>query len=238
MIILNETREAEKIIEQECLTDKIYYSVMLLTRYYYHKKGMRGRELYNTVTDFMRSHCENYDSIKWGKLILKIAKQAKERPLTEIMCIKVTKSELNKIKTLKTVRLKRLAFTLLCLAKFNNSRNSRNNNWVSQNHKDIFAMADIRTTNGQQALMLNDLECAGLISFSQKVDNVNIRVDFIDTDGRAVLMIQDFRHLGTEYMASLSPKFYSRCLNCGQIFKISGRNHKYCSECTAEKFVK
>lgn len=237
MIILNEVREAEKIIENEVITDKVFYSIVLLTRYYYHKNGLRGRELYNTVTDFMKEHYPNYDSIKWGKVIFKTAKQAKERPLVEIMCVKVTKPEIDRIGKLKTIRLKRLAFTLLCLAKFNNTRNNRNNNWVTQKHNEIFTMADIRTTNTDQALMLNDLKGAGLISYSNKVNNTNIRVNFIDENGGIKLLIQDFRHLGMEYMALLSPKHYSRCLNCRQLFKKTGKNHKYCSECTDEKFI-
>ena len=233
MIVLNEIKEAERIINEKDIGEKPYDTVSLLIRYYYHNGQLREQALKAKINDFMYENYQDYNSVKWEETIQRIIEKAEGLPLVNISSIPVTEKELDIIDHAGTMRLRRLAFTLLCLAKYCNIRNSNNNNWVYLPHKDIFLMADIRTTTEQQALMLNDLKEAGLISFSCKVDNINIRVDFIDNKTNPVINVKDFREIGKEYMIYKKPKLFSHCKRCGRLFKKRGSHHYFCPECSA-----
>jgi hypothetical protein len=128
--------------------------------------------------------------------------------------------------------MKRLAFTLLCLAKYKNAINSKNNDWVNYKFKDIFKMANINATQKEQGFMIHDLRNLGLIKMNKIVDNLSINVCYIDKNKTPenVLKITDFRNLGYEYLLYCGEKFF-RCENCGILTRKNSTNDKYCKDC-------
>ena len=60
-------------------------------------------------------------------------------------------------------------------------------------------MANINTSIKRQSLMYYNLNAAGLIQFSKKVDNTNVKVCFM-APGDVVMSITDFRNLGYQYL--------------------------------------
>ena len=129
-----------------------------------------------------------------------MARHADKYPLIELSGITLFKEELSVVSELQTKMLRKLIFTLLCLAKYGNAINPKNNNWVNFTAKDIFPLANIKTTTTRQSLLINDLWRGGFIGYSNAVDNVNINVKIIRDTGDPELFISDFRSLGNQYL--------------------------------------
>ena len=81
---------------------------------------------------------------------------------------------------------------------------------------------------------MNDLENTGLISFSNKNDNLNMKVNFIDNDNEVVLKIKDFRELGYEYQNYIGDGNFIRCSECGRLVRKKTNNQIYCNNCAIE----
>ena len=87
--------------------------------------------------------------------------------------------------------------------------------------------------------MYHNLNEAGLIKFSKKVDNTNVRVCFVKP-GDAAIRITDFRNLGYQYLKYHGEPYFE-CQNCGVTTrydnpdnKRSCSKQKYCRSCAAE----
>ena len=122
-------------------------------------------------------------------------------------------------------------FTLLCLAKYYNVRNETNNNWTNLATKYVFKLARVSTTVDEQNYFVRDLYVMGLVSYSKKIDNLNLQVNFVDNDGDAALEISDLRELGYEYM-QWKQGGYFRCEHCGILVRQNKNGtRKYCKDC-------
>ena len=84
--------------------------------------------------------------------------------------------------------------------------------------------------------MFAELKDADMIQFSRKIDNLNVKVVFMEGDVSA-LHIQDFRNLGYQYLKYYGAPYFE-CENCGMTVKIQepakGRRQKYCPSCAIE----
>ena len=154
----------------------------------------------------------------------------------QIDSIIITKPEMDKIDSLDGKQIRRLAFVLLCLSKYWNIVNSQNDNWVNSKDNEIMAFANINTSIRRQCAMYATLRDTGLIQFSKKVDNTNVRVCFAE-DGDVAMTITDLRNLGYQYLKYHGEPYFE-CTNCGITVKIDeparGRKQKYCKECAVE----
>ena len=130
-------------------------------------------------------------------------------------------------------QIKRLAFTLLCLAKYWQIVVPSGDYWVNNRDNEIMAMANINTSIKRQSMMYWTLRECGMIQFSRKVDNTNVRVCFVE-DGDAVMRVTDFRNLGYQYLKYHGEPYFE-CENCGLTTKINtpnkGCKQKYCRDC-------
>ena len=101
---------------------------------------------------------------------------------------------------------------------------------------EIFKTAAVSVRHkNDRFLYLNDIANFGLISFPNKNDNLNIRVNFVDMDSEAVMEIDDFRELGYEYLNYIGEGRFVRCSICKRLIKQTGRRSKYCAECRHQK---
>lgn len=179
----------------------------------------------------MLLYYRNYNPVKWSETIERFVKQAAKYPLVEIEYVPITQSELDCISELGSKRLERILFTMLCLSKFHDLKNPKNNHWVNQEDKTIFTLASAPMSKHDQNVALHELYKGGYIGFSQKVDNLNSRVLIADDDSPIVLKVNDFRKLGYEYMAYKGDK-YIRCRNCGKLVKQNKNGtRQFCDDC-------
>lgn len=234
-IVLNEVKQAEYIIEKGEVGNKPTSTLFLLGKYYRIKKNLDKEQTFNKLNEFMENNYKNYNSALWEDIIEDISKKANKYSLKQLDCIGVTQQELDKISDIDNLKYQKLLFTMLCYAKLYNCISENNNNWINADIKEIFRVARVCVKyRNDKFLYLNDLEKTGLISFSNKNDNLNIRVNFVDMNGEKVFSISDFRELGYEYLDYIGNGKFIRCIECEKLIKKTNNKCLYCSQCSKE----
>lgn len=232
-IILNEKKWAKEAIDSLSLGKKPYETIVRVAKYY-KSEGYGKGELRNLVEQFMIRCDPSVSLIKWDGAISSAVAAAEKYPLICMNGVDITGEEMLMIEAVPGVLLQRLLFTLVCLAKYGNAVNPRNNNWVNRPQNEIFKYANINITSKRQSLMVNDLWQTGLVEYSRLVDNTNLRVLAL-CDGETEMTITDFRNLGNQYMQRIRHgEGYFNCEICGLVLKQRARNQKYCEDCAEE----
>ena len=240
MIIMNELEYAEKMIDSRELGSKPFTTLVNVGKYYLHNKYSK-REARKMLEDYLVRCNPNASRTEWASSLDRAMTIAAKSPPVQIDGIDIYCNELETINAINGVQRRRLAFTLLCIAKFMDRVNPKNNHWTMQNDTEVMDLANIRTPIRRQCMLFNSLRDGGYIQYSKRVDNLNVRVLFIQQSGDVAMHISDFRNLGYQYMKMFGGPYYE-CQNCGIVFKTkntgSGRNPKYCPECAAEIWTK
>ena len=231
-IILNEADFARNAIENCELGDSPFDTIGHVAKFYRYE-GYGRADMTRLLEEFMLKCDPTINIVKWQDMIERQVKYAYKFPLVDIKYVPITQKELDICDGLSGRQMQRLMFTLICLAKYADLVNAKNNGWVNRQDKEIFKLANVMTSVKRQSLMLNDLRGAGLIRFSRKVDNVNINVTCIDNDGEPVLQIDDFRNLGNQYLRYRGEPYFT-CASCGLVVKKTGNRQMYCADCGAE----
>lgn len=235
VIVLNEYEWAEKMLNSHDLGKKPMETLARISKYYYANHYTK-REIRKKLNAFLLQCDPNISLLQWSNVIDRVIKSVNKYPLIELDGVSITKDELEVIETLEGRQLKRLAFTLLCVAKYWDEVSPKNRHWVNTSDKDIIQMANINTSIKRQSMLFGQLHNAGLIQFSKKIDNLNVRVMFIK-EGEPAMYIQDFRNLGYQYLKYYGEPYFE-CENCGIVTRIQdpakGRKQKYCPSCALE----
>lgn len=234
-VILNEKEQAEKIIEKGEVGNKPTSTLFLLSKYYRQEEKLGEKKTAQKLNEFMEKNYKGYNEALWEDIIEDISKKGKKYLLQEIESINIAKVELDTISGIENMKYQKLLFTMLCYAKLYNTLSDTNNGWVNTEIKEIYKVARVTVKyRNDKFLYLNDLENTGLISFSNKNDNLNMKVNFIDNDSDIVLKIKDFRELGYEYQNHIGDGNFIRCSECGRLVRKKSnhdRSTKYCKEC-------
>ena len=234
MIVVNENEYAQIRIKNKDIGDNVYTTLSILAKYYY-SQGMKRKAVCIELQNFLEVAYPKYAINKsyWTEIIEKTTtKNAKEK-LFESDGVWITESEWEKILTLGNKILGKLAFTLLCIAKINNQRSSSNNNWVNMDIKEIYKLANISCNTDLRAKRIGTLIHSGLAEFAKRVDNLNLKVLFVDDESKKKFLVNDFRDLGNEYLYRIGEN-YIRCAECGKLIKNNKNGtKKYCNTCAA-----
>lgn len=245
MIILNEKQYAQKCIADNDIGEKPYRTLSIMAKYYYFSCGYKKKQIRDLLTDFIKRNYIEYSGEQdfWDEQIEKIVAKVNKQTLYEISGVKITKSEMQKIQSLNNRLLEKLLFTMLCVAKYYNLKNEKNNGWVNLPDKDVIEIANCKDLRKRATskfnLCINQLFVAGLLDLPLRCDNLNYRVAFISdsSDDEEELFISDFRNLGYEYLL-YSGESYIRCAECGALTKSSkNKKRKYCHKCEAYQAI-
>lgn len=236
-IVLNEREWVEEMIAARSLGKKPIETLTRMARYYMDDDIPR-KEVRKRLEAFILQ-CDPSASIpKWDKTLSLAVSGAKKYQAIGIQGVEITKPEMDRINRLKGTQMRRLAFTLLCLAKYWDAVGAAGEHWMNTKDSEVMRMANINTSIRRQSLLYHDLREAGLVSFSKKVDNTNVQVNFM-TDGEVVLHVADFRNLGYQYLKYRGEPYFE-CVNCGIVSKVkdfrygkAGPKQKYCAACAA-----
>lgn len=239
-IVLNENDWAAKMIKSRSLGNKPYETLCRVAKYYAENDGYSKSGVRDKIEEFLLM-CEPSASItKWSHTLDIVANRAFKYKSINIDGINITDKEMAKIDSLGSRQMKRLAFTLLCLAKYWDEVNPNGDHWVNSSDSEIMGMANISASVKRQSALYHELNKLGMIQFSKKIDNTNVRVLFIE-DGEPVYTVYDFNNLGYQYQMYHGEPFFV-CENCGKTTKMKnpnvGRRQKYCSNCAAEIMVR
>ena len=232
-VILNETKQAKYILEKGEVGNKPSSTLFLLAKYFRQKMNLNKEQTFQKLNEFMGNNYKNYNSATWEDFIEDISVKATKYPLSDTDYVGITQSELDVIRNVGNIKYEKLLFTMLCYAKLYNIRSDLNNGWVNTKIQEIYRVARVAVKyRKDKFLYLNDLEQLGVIAFSNKNDNLNLRVTFVDMDGESMLKISDFRELGYEYLNYIGDGKFVRCDECDRLIRKSENNKtKYCKIC-------
>lgn len=234
MIVVNENEYAQIRIKNKDVGENVYTTLSILAKYYY-SQGMKRKAVCIELQNFLEVAYPKYSINKsyWTEVIEKTANKNAKEKLFESDGIWITESEWEKIQALGNKILCKLAFTLLCIAKINNQRRLSNNNWVNTDIKEIYKLANISCSVDLRAKRIGTLIHSGLAEFAKRVDNLNLKVLFVDDESGKKFLVNDFRDLGNEYLYRTGEN-YIRCAECGKLIKNNKYgNKKYCPTCAA-----
>lgn len=235
-VVLNGIKQAEAILEKGEVGNKPTSTLFLLSKYFRQKLKLTEKQTSEKLNEFMIENYKNYNPVLWEDIIEDISRKGKKYNLRNIEHIGITQLELDTIETAKNKSHRKLLFTMLCFAKLYNITSINNNNWVNADIKEIFKTARVTVKHREDKfLLLNDLESNGFISFSNKNDNLNMKINFIDNKNESVLFISDFRELGYEYLNYIGDGKFVRCKECNRLVRQTSKNIQYCLECKEEK---
>ena len=240
-IVLKENEWAEQMVQSKSLGSKPSETLKRVARYYIDNGYSKRGELRQKLEVFL-IQCDPLASLpKWEAAIEYAINSAIKYPAIYIESIHITQNEMQTIQSLNGKQLQRLAFTLLCLAKYWHEVSPDTDYWVNNKDNEIMALANINTSIKRQCQFYGELKELGLIRFSKKIDNTNVRVNYV-SDDKVVLDINDFRNLGYQFLkyeyrnSKRNP--YFECCNCGITVKYTnpekGRKQKFCKSCATD----
>lgn len=254
MIILNEKEYAEKIIRTGEVGTKPSSTINLLARYMFHCCGIEDKEvLENEINEFMNRNCNSFNAVKWSNMVEYAIKNAHKYPIKTIDGINIYQSELDVINELEDIKDRKLLFSYMCYAKYYNAiRPDKNNNWANVEPIEIYKVARVTVRTSRDRMMklskmkcfLNNEDgsnpsnpnCEVRFTKARKVDSSNMQIPFIVQEPiseEPVLVINDFRELGYEYLMYYGIENFGRCQHedCGLLFKQNKNgDKKFCNE--------
>ena len=231
-IILHEQAWVEDALKNMQLGKRPSETIGRIAKYYC-AKGYKKADISRMIEEFMLKCDPAINIVRWQPIIDTIVRGSDKYPLIELDGVDIYEGEMEQIKQLNGRMAQKLMFTLLCLAKYANAVNAENNNWVNQDSRTIFSLANVAITTKRQALMINDLWQSGLIGYSRVVDNVNINVKTIANDGEVAIRVSDFRNIGNQYLMYAGEN-YCECQNCGLVVRKSSNAMKFCRDCAVD----
>ena len=232
-LILDENKWAEERLKYPTLNESPAITLTRIARYYI-ENGYNNSDVKQKCEEYIL-RCDPKASIpKWDDLLDKAIKKAYKRKPIKIDHIDINKEELDTIKNnLKSIVQQRLAFTLLCVSKYWDEVNDKNDHWVNTEEKEIVKMANIRGSIKRISELFAAIKNAGLLKFANRVDSLNMRVLF-SCDGEPEIRIYDMRNLGYQYEKYRGGDYFE-CKNCGITTKMRspnrGRRQVYCDDC-------
>lgn len=238
--IPNEKAYVEKMIVNEKVNNpkKEKKDLILIIRYFLEVFKDEKDALWNTMGIISKMYGEeDYD--KWWEFVNNFVKQydkKKQRPLTNVTQVGITKKELEIIDSIKNEKLEKVAFGLLVYCKIWNAIKNKKDCWVNMSetaefYRDIMISANT-TTRETNFFKLQQL---GLITIPRKTGSEDIKLDFIDLDGDSEIVIDSLDDFILDYYIYKGKKVIN-CKECGSRILVKGNaSTKYCSVCKKEK---
>lgn len=239
-IVLNEHESACDAIKKKSLGKKPSETLCRVARYIKDENEHFTRKDIRRKLDLFLLQCDPMTSLpKWSKMLDFATNWALKHKAIQIESLTITQPEMDAIDALAGKQVRRLAFVLLCLSKYWDEVNEHNDHWVNSKDNEIMSLANINTSIRRQCAMYALLRDAGLIQFSKRVDNTNIRVCFAK-DGEPAMIITDLRNLGYQYLMYHGEPYFE-CTNCGIVTRYKNPENKksvwqqkYCTFCAIE----
>lgn len=233
MMILNEELYAKNLLlgknkDVKSTIQKIGY----ITRYNAQILNKNESQNYISTVQWLNKHQDNFDESSYSNVISKAIKVANKKPFYKIDNIIITKKEFNIIESLGNIREEKILFVLLCMAKQQALSFSFSDGLVKYTITNLCNMARISVPADDREYILHDILTKGLISCPKKNDTKCLKVNFIDVDGDAQLILNevDCQELAYVYLREKDGKGFKRCKSCGRLMRSNG--HKdVCTYC-------
>lgn len=195
------------------------------------------KEILLAVDEFLFNHATKFDMRSWYEYTLKCIRKAKKSTFFKIEPLRIRKQDIKRIQRIGDETAEKLLFTSLCLAKYYNALNPKNNNYVNTRIHHVASLANIATTKKEYISIFSLLRQRNWITAAVRCSSTNYRVtDSLMKDGGDI-EITDMTDLGNQYMALTGRGFY--CNKCGKFERYpktqtanrTRKTYLYCREC-------
>jgi len=153
MIIFNEKKYAEELLEKGFI-DYISWSDLLILAKYFRSLGQNNSQIKKSIVVFYEEF-SHYNEKIVGEKVDNAIKKSKKYCLRISTSVEITKKEVESIRSIKNYKLEKICFIMLVLSRANkiayNSSSSRY--YLSMNFAEILEMASVRSDkNGRKNL--------------------------------------------------------------------------------------
>lgn len=231
---MNENEDAERYLSEYFIDKNIFNKLRVIAGYFL-EQGFNKTQVKERLREYIARCGESPSLNVWNDTINLAIKRAGKTKLIQIDYLPIYKSELDKIDELSGIKCKRLAFTLLCLSKYRDALNEKNDHWICYEHSDIMKMANIKYTLKEQAKIYRQMTARGYLYFPDKVDSISMRILYSDESGEEAIRITNMKNLGYQYLKYIGEPYFE-CECCGTTVKMDstfGRPQKYCKDCAS-----
>lgn len=236
--IFNEKEYIEGIIEaRQVDLSNPTNTIRKLARYNFYVNGYTKSKNYNAIVDYMSKNFKDFSEMTYQKSIDGCIRDVDKTPFKNIKCVRITKSELEKISALDDIKKQKLAFILLCTAKYRDQYNPDNCHKTDISATDLYKMARVVLPRDQRNTYLHFLVENGLVEQHNNSKTKNKKLLFVSEDANDEVVLElkevDFKELAYVYMSwKNNGDGFTKCQRCGITIKQSKtRPRKYCEAC-------
>lgn len=233
--IMNEPAVIDAVL-QERGDVSTHVALSLLARYYIHTKEYKTREATEELHTYLLCHIPDYRREQWDSAVTKAIKIGRARKPMKYPAVKITAAEMALVDSQETLAARRLLFTLIVLAKHHNDRRGDNTNWVNYPISELLRYACNSGDSKKGLECIHRFYQKGYVVLRSGIGKLSLQVLCLDEGGDSVLELDDLRVIGYEYMNYKQTGKFSRCADCGLLFKQNQQcNRKYCENCRQRK---
>ena len=221
MIIFDEKKYAEKILEEGFSRFMSLKDLIILSKYYSYLNNS-SIQIKKNLIGFCKKYNPEFNNIIWDWKIDKAISSGKKYGLRFEQKVNISKKEIEFIKTLKNYKLEKILFVMIVVAKF--FRRNKNELYINANIGDIFNLAKIRADRTEKNQMIYKLNTAGYIK-ATLVGSFKIELDNIDNknDNDDYIVVDDFDNIVSFYPVT--------CISCGIAIINKSKRHDFCDNC-------
>lgn len=192
------------------------------------------------IVDWMQARTNMFHLSSYAKIIKSNIKKMKDMPWRNVQdTVKVRQSELDYISSFNDIKKEKLLFCYLAIAKFNDMSRKCPNHWESESDITVFKMARLVIPAAKRDYFIYDLingEPKAAIYLNFKNDDTSKRIDYISDDENDPVVLEldesNYYELAFTYLNWKNGGGFKKCKKCGRLFRITGKNSQYCSNCT------
>lgn len=236
-MVFNEKKFVENVISGTQKIDIFKFSrknmIILMCKYYnLYSDTMTSEEIVSLIEKNMEQIYSCYFIPEmWHYYISKTYNSCYKYKIFPIERDKICiyQSEIEEIQSLNDENKEKVLFTCLVLSKYYQS----NYYIMTKNKKkfiEMFKLSNFRGNNDQKVQIIKELNDLGYLKMTESVDNLNQQIIMDVKPDKVAIEITSMDNLGNQYLNKYK-KGYKMCALCGKMFKIYGKNSKYCKSC-------
>jgi hypothetical protein len=234
-LIIDEGKEAERIIEEGFTYNISYYELSLLAKYY-RSFGLGYPKIREELINICNKHFPYFREVAYDELLDNAVKSCKDNLLKKnVEYVIITKSEVETIKKLPH-KYGKILFFMLVIAKKDKFVPTKVNETDELKEHGYFYNCSIESAIKATKLQLNKNQINHLKYYfdggggylSAILTNENSwRICFADDNSEPCIVVSDF-----ENILDFFPYF---CSDCGRQYFSKAKRHDLCEECYGDK---
>lgn len=201
-IVINEVDRAKELLENiDTIKENSYQNLLIIAKYYKYVLNYQENKIKKELNLLLEKTVKKYIPKEYEDFIDKIIKKCNEQSLFCYEHMPITNNEIKLIKTLNDKTLERVMFTLVCLSKYYDLINLKNNHWVALDIKAIFYISGLKRTKVDQIKILRKLKELDYIEFSKNIASNSLRIKAIEKlknykdKNENVIYVKEFKDL-------------------------------------------